>query len=79
MESSNADFLQFSIKNHQKLYFEQLARNSSLIGDNSEVFSKFTKFPVAIVSEGGGKAFICISRYYMINELRNSLGETPSL
>ena len=55
-----------------------LASNSSLIGDISEVFSKFAKFPVAIVSGGGGKASFYISRYDIINESRDSVGEIPS-
>ena len=33
----------------------------SLTGDMSKVFSKFTKFPVAIVSRGGDKAFLHIT------------------
>ena len=45
-------------QSYQKFCFEYLARNSSLVGDISEVFSKFTKFPVAIASGGGDKAFI---------------------
>ena len=52
--------------------------NSSLIGDISKVFSRFTKFSGAIVSEDGDKTFFCISRNYMINELRDLVGEIPS-
>ena len=44
-----------------KFSFELLARNSSLIGNISEVFSKFTKFPVDIVSEGGDNTFFAYS------------------
>ena len=58
--------------------FEQLLPNSSLIGDISEVFSKFTKFPVAFFSGGGSKASFCISRSHMIDESRESLGEISS-
>ena len=39
------------------------------------VFSKFTKFPVAIVSGGRDKAFFCISQDHMIND---SVGEVSS-
>ena len=42
------------------------------------VFSKFTKFPVAIVGGGGDNAFSYISRDHMINESRDSVGEIPS-
>ena len=55
VERLNADSFSIFCQNYQKICFEKLARNSSLIGDTSEVFSKFTKFPVAIVS--GDKAF----------------------
>ena len=61
-----------------KFCFEWLARNLSLIGDNSEVFSNFTKFPVAIVSGGGSKASFCILRGHMINESQDSVDEIPS-
>ena len=61
-----------------KFCFEQLARNSSLIGDISEVFFIFTKFPVAIVSRGGSKASFYTSRDHMVNESRDSVVETPS-
>ena len=61
-----------------KFSFELLARNSSLIGNISEVFSKFTKFPVATVSGSESKAYFCISRGHMINESRDSVGEIPS-
>ena len=44
----------------QKFCFEKLAKNSSLTGDISAVFSKFTKFPVAIVSWGGDKRLLHI-------------------
>ena len=77
MESLNADFVQFPVK-IIKFCLEYIARNSSLIGDISEVFSKFTKFPVAIVSRGGSKACFCKSRDHMINESRDSVGEIPS-
>ena len=52
--------------------------SSSLIGDISEVFSKFTNFPVAIVSGGGSKVSFCISRDHMTNESHDSVGEIPS-
>ena len=45
-------FFSIFYQNYQKFCFEQLARNSPLIGDISEVFSKFTK--------GGDKAIFCI-------------------
>ena len=61
-----------------KFCFEQLDRSSSLIGDMSEVFSKFTKFPVAIVNGGRSKASFRISRDHMINESRVSVGAIPS-
>ena len=77
MESLIADFLK-SLSKLSKVLF-QLARNSSLIGDISEVFSKFTKFLVTIVSGGGDKAIFCISRDHMINELSDSVVEVPSL
>ena len=77
MESLNADFVQFSVK-IIKFCLEYIARNSSLIGDISEVFSKFTKFPVAFFSGGGSKASFCISRSHMIDESRESLGEISS-
>ena len=56
MESLNADFFQFSVKIIKSFVLSKLARNLSLIGDISEVFPKFTKFPVANVSGGGNKA-----------------------
>ena len=62
MESLNADFVQFSVK-IIKFCLEYIARNSSLIGDISEVFSKFTKFPVVIVSRDEGRAFFA---YHLI-------------
>ena len=77
MESLNPDFFQFSEKIIKSLVL-RLTRNSSLIGDISEVFSKFTKFPVAVVSRDGDKAFFCISRDCMINESRDSFAEIPS-
>ena len=61
-----------------KFCFEQKARNSSLIGDIAEVFSKFTKFPVVIASGCASKASFCISRDHMINDSRDSMGEIPS-
>ena len=61
MERLNANSFSIFWQYYQKFCFEQLARNSSLIGDISEVFSKFTKFPVAIVSGGGDKAFLHIT------------------
>ena len=66
-------------QNYQKFCFEQQAGNSSLIEGISEVFSKFTKFPVAIVSGGGDKAFlwISISHDHMINESRDSVVRYP--
>ena len=45
-----------------------------MTGDISEVFSKFAKFPVAIVSGGRDKVFFCISRDHIINESHDSLG-----
>ena len=57
MESLNADLFSIFFQNYLKFCLEELARNSSLIGDISEVFSKFTKFPVAIVTGVGDKAF----------------------
>ena len=62
MESLNADFVQFPVK-IIKFCLEYIARNSSLIGDISEVFSKFTKFPVVIVSRDEGRAFFA---YHLI-------------
>ena len=50
----------------------------SLIGDILEVFFKLTKFPVAIVSEGGSKATFFTSRDHMTNESCDSVGEIPS-
>ena len=44
----------------------------------SEVSSKFTKFPVAIVRGGGEKTFFRISRDRMTNESRVLVGEIPS-
>ena len=79
MESLNADFFQFSAKIIKSLVSSKLARNLSLIGDISEVFPKFTKFPVTIVSGGGSKACFWKSRDHMINESRDSVGEIPSL
>ena len=55
MESLNTDLFSVLYQNYQKFCFKKLARNPPLIGDISEVFSKFTKFPVAIVSGGGDK------------------------
>ena len=52
MESLIADLFSIFCQNYQKFCFKQLARNSSLIGNISEVFSKFTKFPVGIVNGG---------------------------
>ena len=52
MESLNPDYFSNFCQNYQKFCFKYLVRNSSLIGDISEVFSIFTKFPVAIVSGG---------------------------
>ena len=49
MESLDADLFSVFCQNFQKFCFEQLARNSSLIQDISEVFPKFTKFPGAIL------------------------------
>ena len=57
MESLNADFFSIFCQNYQKFCFEQLAGNSSLIEDILEIFSKFNKFSMAIVSGGGDKAF----------------------
>ena len=48
-------------KNCQKFCFEYLAKNSSLIGDITAVFSKFTKFPVAIVGRRGAKRFLHVT------------------
>ena len=48
------NFFNFLSKlNYQKFCFQQLAG----IGDITEVFSEFTKLPVAIVSEVGDKSF----------------------
>ena len=77
MENLNADFFQFSAKTI-KSFVLLLARNSSWIGDISEVFSKFTKFPAAIVSGCGSKACFCKSHDQMINESRDSVGEVLS-
>ena len=52
--------------------------NSSFIRDISDVSSKFTKFPLGIITAGGDKAFNCISRDHMINEPLDSVGEIPS-
>ena len=57
MESLTADFFPTFCQNYQKFCCESLARNLSLIGDISEVFSKFAKFSGAIVSEDGDKTF----------------------
>ena len=65
-------------QNYQKFCFKELAKNSSLIGDISELFSKFTTFPGAIFSGGRDKACFCISRDHMINESRDSVCEIPS-
>ena len=62
----------------EKFCFEYLARNLCLTGDISEVFSKFTKFPMAIVSGGGSKASFCISHDHMINESCDSVDKIPS-
>ena len=78
MESLTADFFPIFCQNYQKFCCEQLARNLSLIGDISEVFSKFAKFSGAIVSEDGDKTFFCISHDHVINELRDTVGEIPS-
>ena len=48
-------------QNCQKFRFEWLAKNSSLTGDISAVFSKFTKFPVAFVGWSGDKRFLHIT------------------
>ena len=40
--------------------------------DILELFFKFTKFPVAIVSRSGSKASFCISNDHMTNESRDS-------
>ena len=77
MESLNAGFFNF-VPKLLKLFFEPLARNSSLIGDILEVFSKFTKFTLAIFSGGGRKASFYISRDHMINESHDSPGDIPS-
>ena len=53
MESLNADLFSIFCQN----YLQYVARSSSLTGDIAEVFSKFTKFPVAFVNEGGDKDF----------------------
>ena len=42
--------------------------NSSLFGEISEAFFKFTKFSVTIVRGRGDKAYFCISCDQMINE-----------
>ena len=39
--------------------------NSSLIGDISEFLSRFTKFPVVILSRSVDKTFLSISRDHM--------------
>ena len=65
---TKTDFFLIFCQNYHKFCFEQLTRDSSLIGDILEVFSKFTKFLVVIVSGGGDKAFFCISPDHMINE-----------
>ena len=49
MESLIAEFFQFFVKIIKSF------------GDNSEVFCKCTKFPVANVSEGGDKVFLNIT------------------
>ena len=49
MESLIDEVFYFFAKIVKKNCFEQLAKNSSLTGDISAVFSKFTTFPVAIV------------------------------
>ena len=79
MDSLNADFFQFSSKIIKSFALSNLARNLSLIGDISEVFPKFTKFSVTIVSGGGSKACFWKSRDHMINESGDSVGEIPSL
>ena len=79
MESLNADFFQFSSKIIKSFALSNLARNLSLIGDISEVFPKFTKFSVTIVSGGGSKACFWKSRDHMISESGDSVGEIPSL
>ena len=52
MESLNGDFFLIFCQNSEKFFFEQPARNSPLIGDILEVFYKFSKFLVVIVSGG---------------------------
>ena len=49
--------------------------NSSLIGDISEFLSRFTKFPVVILSRSVDKIFLSISRDHVS---RDSVGEIPS-
>ena len=68
MESLSVFFFSIFCPNYQKFCFEQLVRNSSLIGDISDIFSTYTKFPVSTVSRGGDKACFFISRGHMINE-----------
>ena len=77
MESLNSYFFKKSSTKIIKFCFEWLAPNSSLVGDIWEVFSKFTKFRLTIVSKGGDKAFFGISPDHMIDKSRDSLGEIP--
>ena len=49
--------------------------NSSLIGDISEFYCKFTKFPVVILRGSVDKTFFSISRDHIISESYNSVSQ----
>ena len=69
-------FFQFSVKTIKSFV---LSSNLPLIRDISQVFSKFSKFPVAIVNGSGSKASFCISPDHMINESRDLVGEIAKI
>ena len=74
MENFNSRIFSIFCQHSQKFCF---ATNSSLIGEISQVLSKFTKFPVLIVSGGKYEAF-CISRDHRVGESRDLIWEILS-
>ena len=74
MENFNSRIFSIFCQHSQKFCF---ATNSSLIGEISQVLSKFTKFPVLIVSGGKYEAF-CVSRDHRVGESRDLIWEILS-